>query len=116
MQLEIFHYILPIYQIYFPLALHLVLLNHLSPSNYLIIHFRGTAKTSFPCSNANSAVIKLPLLFGASVTTIPELSPLIILFLLGKFIGSGGSSISYSVITAPPPFTISKNSFLFSSG
>lgn len=43
----------------------------LVPSEFLLVIFPGTAYTSFPCSNAKSAVIKLPLLFGASTTITP---------------------------------------------
>ena len=80
------------------------------------VHYRGTANTSLPCSSAKSAVIRLPLLSGASVTTTPELNPLIILFLFGKFCGNGFSFISYSVITAPPEFMIFLISSTFSLG
>ena len=53
-------------------------------NNAIISTFAGTAKTSRPCSSALAAVIKLPLLFGASIITSPADTPLIILFLAGK--------------------------------
>ena len=61
-------------------------------------------------------MIRLPLLSLASVTITPELSPLIILFLLGKFCGAGFSFISYSVITAPPEFIMLLINSMFSLG
>jgi len=61
----------------------------------------GTANTSLPCSNASEAVMREPLCFVASTTTTPLLKPLMIRFLMGKFLGSGGLPIGNSVITTP---------------
>ncbi len=80
-----FTYTPQVRQIYFLQVLRLVLLDYLYLLNFLKVHYRGTANTSLPWSNAKSAVIRLPLLSLASVTIIPELNPLIILFLFGKF-------------------------------
>ena len=52
----------------------------------------GAAKISLFCSNANLHVISEPLLYPASITAIAFERPDIILFLLGKFCGSGASS------------------------
>ncbi len=114
--LEFPNCILLIYQIYFLLILHLVLLRYLCLLTFLIVHFRGTAKISFPCSKAKSAVIKLPLFSAASVTITPWLSPAMILFLCGKFSFFDISSGAYSVIANPPLFIISINNFVFSFG
>ena len=65
------------------------------------LYFRGTMKTSLPCSNAKSTVINVPLFFFASTTNNPSDIPLIILFLAGKFIFSGFVPIGYSDIIAP---------------
>ena len=68
----------------------------LSVSNRL---FRGTnqnepgrevSQKSLPCSAASSAVIRAPLFPGASTTRTPQLRPLMIRFLLGKFRARGG--------------------------
>ena len=66
----------------------------------------GIAKTSLPCSKANSTVLIVPLFFLASTTTTPFAIPLIILFLAGKFILSGFVPIGYSDIIAPFVFNI----------
>ena len=61
----------------------------------------GTAYTSFPCSSAYSAVIRLPdFSFASIIMTISE-SPAIILFLSGKFDLIGGMSVQNSEITPP---------------
>ena len=71
----------------------------------------------FPCSNPYSTVINVPLFSLASITRIPLDNPLIILFLIGKFIFSGFVPNGNSVIIAPSFFIISSDStnllFLF---
>lgn len=47
-------------------------------------------------------VIVVPLLYFPSMTNIPSDKPLIILFLFGKFVLTGGTSGEYSVIIVPP--------------
>ena len=66
--------------------------------------FPGTAKTSFPCSNAIFAVITAPLFSPASTTKTPSDKPLIILFLCGKFSLFGFVPLGYSEIIYPPVF------------
>ena len=61
----------------------------------------GTTITFFPCSNASLAVINEPLFSEASTTITPSLSPLIILFLLGKFCFNGPVPIKNSEIPTP---------------
>ena len=61
----------------------------------------GTAKTSFPCYRAISAVIREPLRFLASITITASESPLIIRFLKGKLRAAGFSPGPYSEITPP---------------
>src|SRR3989304_5274085 len=56
----------------------------------------GTANTSLPYSSESLAVIKEPLLCGASTTTTPRETPLIIRFLLGKLYCRGGGGIGDS--------------------
>ena len=92
------------------------LISSFVPFDILEFALPGTANTSFPSSSASSAVIKLPLFSPASTTTTPSLIPLIILFRLGKFCGTGTTFSSYSVITAPPYFIISSINFIFSFG
>lgn len=61
----------------------------------------GTAKTSRPCSKAQSAVISDPLFSAASTTKTPKLSPLIIRFLSGNNPGKGGVCGGYSDKSSP---------------
>lgn len=88
----------------------------LVPSEFKLVIFPGTAYTSFPCSNAKSAVIKLPLFFFASTTITPVDIPLIILFLFGKCNLSGFEPNSYSVIINPFLYIISFAKFIFLDG
>ena len=76
----------------------------------------GTAKISLPWSRAMSAVIRLPLFSPASGIIMPWLRALIILFLFGKFWGSGFSSFSCSVMISPPAVRICLNRGMFSFG
>ena len=76
----------------------------------------GTINTFFPCSNAKSTVIKVPLFFLASTTITPLLKPLIILFLAGKLLLSGFVPKGYSEIIAPSKFKIFLAKYLFSLG
>lgn len=94
----------------------LALLDCLFLLTFLKWYFRGIAKISFPWSSAMSTVIRLPLFSPASGIIIPWLKPLIILFLFGKFDGSGFSSGGYSVITSPPVCNILRNNPRFSFG
>lgn len=63
--------------------------------------FPGTTYTSFPCSNAKSTVIRVPLFCLASTTITPSEIPLIILFLAGKFLAIGFVPTIYSDIITP---------------
>ena len=69
--------------------------------------FPGIAHTSLPWFIAWSAVINDPLLAPASTTITASEIPLIILFLLGKFVFSGFVPTIYSDIISPSFFKIS---------
>ena len=60
-------------------------INSFVPFEFLFVIFPGIANTSFPCSNAWSTVINVPLFSFASTTKTPSDSPLINRFLAGKF-------------------------------
>src|SRR5699024_10199771 len=78
--------------------------------------FPGIAYTFLPWSNAYPTVIIVPLLFFASTTKTPSESPLIILFLTGKWSLSGLLPNGYSVIIAPPLTIICLYNSTFSGG
>ena len=61
----------------------------------------GTANISRFCSPANLAVINEPLLALASITSVAMHIPDIILFLIGKYQGSGATPGAYSETIAP---------------
>ena len=86
------------------------------PTEFIELIFPGTTKTSLPCSNAKSTVISVPLFSFASITIIPELIPLIILFLAGKVNLLGLVPQGYSEIIAPPNEIIFLDNSLFSLG
>ena len=71
------------------------------PKLILSVILPGTAYTVLPCSNAQFAVIIVPLFSPASTTSTPQLIPLIILFLIGKKYVAARVKGRNSLITQP---------------
>ena len=70
----------------------------------------GTMWRPRPCSSAQAAVVRAPLLAPASTTTVASASPLMIRFRRGNVPRFGAVSGGNSLITAPPWATIARAS------
>ena len=76
----------------------------------------GIANIFFSCSFAILAVTLVPLLYFASITSIPNAIPLTILFLSKNFSELASSFGGYSLMISPPSFIIFLYSCMFSFG
>ena len=76
----------------------------------------GTRKHSRPCSSAQDAVMRAPLLAGASTTTVASARPLTTRFRRGNVPGLGGCPGASSETMAPPAPTIESASLAGRAG